>query len=256
MPVRRSRAKAWRAKQLFLIFSIILISAAVLAGAQMLAKAYFSGGTRLAWRLKNIRITGESKDAAYEVSKYIGFEEGDVMTSRDAANLEAMLLANLRFLESASVKRNLLNKDLIIKIKKRAPAAKIIDGGRIVFMDKKGILFTDGELQNTPSLLPVYITAKTKSDFLPQELVELIKELSAFDAIAFESAALDMQTGVWNIKFNDGSRAVLRGFETPAGKLKALAAVYEAATGKKLKKPYDIDLNYYNYGKVYLKPIV
>jgi cell division septal protein FtsQ len=254
-PVRGSRAMAQKVKQILFIISLFALVALMLLGVQKIAAAVFAGeGPAWAlWRVKKITITGESKDMQYEVSKYIGFEEGDVMTYRDAENLQALLLGAIRSLENVKVRRKIFSKELLVKIKKRNPFALLSAQGRTFYAAGDGVLFTDPYPDKTPGLLRVALKGEIKSEFLSQELVKLIKEFSACQTLTFEELEIDRETRTVTFTVPGAARVTLEGYGNGAAKLRRLAEVIQTAGDKNLKKPYEINLNYFEDGKIYLK---
>lgn len=258
MPVRARKNTARKIKQIIFIILIALGCVLAFFAVKKISAAAFAlnGPNKLSWRLKNVRITGESQNAAYEVSKYVTFNEGDTLTRKDCVNLKNMLASSLRQLESVSVKRKLFSKELIIKIKKHKAIARLIIGGETYYLAPQGIIFPDEDLKENTRLLDVYFESEIKSDFLPQELVKLINDILISKNIDIERVNINTDTKTFSLKIKDTALAQMGAFDNVREKIKTLTNVIEASKGRSLKTPYTINLKYFNDGKVYLKPSV
>lgn len=217
------------------------------------------------WRIKEIKITGATPEARYEVLKYIGFDAGDHITARDAANLESMLKYNLKQFSRVSVRRGWFDGRLKIEVKKQTPLARIITEDKTFLLAPSGVFFADDGQQDS-ALLPVYVKDGGKSDFLPQELVKLIKALGGAAGIGsagntggaqtprVSAAALDMDARTFSVQLGAGAAfADMGSFSDYGRKITRLGQVMRAAQAKGLKQPYDINFNYFEDGKIYLK---
>ena len=249
-PVRGRKARAVLLKKiLFAVLATLLFGLTAL-GFSKLSAVFFAAN----WRVKDIKISGGDAGARYEVYKYIGFEPGDAVTSRDAANLQAMLKANIKQLADIKIKRGFFDKELKIIIKKHPQLARIIRQSGAFYLAPTGVFFTDAEFKEGQSLLPVYLKDKTNNDFLPQELVELIQALAALKDPQITAAAIDMDARVFFVQADgEAAFADMGGFEDWRPKLKTLPKIMQSARDKKLKQPYDINFKYFEDGKIYLR---
>lgn len=254
--VRKSRRSAGRIKKVLIFLSAIALFGLAAFGFSKLSAVFFAlGGPSWAhWRLGEIKITGGTPDSRYEVFKRIGFEAGDIITARDAANLETTLKAGLKQLAAVQVSRNFFNKQLTVKIKKQTPQARIITGGKTLYLAPGGVLFSDAEINDGDgTLLPIYFKDKTKADFLPQELVKLINELKAAKNLPLNAAEIDAEDKTFSLNIGGDISADMGGWAQGGRKISALSKLIENARAKNLKPPYDINFNYFEYGKIYLK---
>ena len=249
-PVRGRKARAVLVKKILFAVLIIALFGLAAAGFSKLSAVFFAAN----WRLKEVKISGGDAGARYEVYKYVGFETGDAVTARDAANLQAMLKVNIKQISEVKVRRGFFDKELKITIKKQPPVARIIRESGAFYLAPAGIFFTDAEFKEIRALLPVYLKDKTNSDFLPQELVELIQALAALKDPRITAAAVDMDAKVFFVQADgEAAFADMGGFEAWGRKLKTLARIMQSAREKKLKQPYDINFKYFEDGKIYLK---
>jgi cell division septal protein FtsQ len=259
-PARRSRRQEKKQKIILAVIAAVVIVILSVLGTVKL-NAFLStakGPDWLKWRVKDIKITGETKDMQYEVSKYIGFEKGDEITSRDCSNLEDMLLSNLKLLSSVKVKRNFFTKELNVEIKKHIPLAKIISESKARYLAQNGIIFDDAEPQGSPAFFPVHLKTAIKKDFLSQELVELISKINAVkdEGVAIFAAHIDSDAKTMNIEIKDTAFVQMGSYANAVEKFKKLAEILSISSGINFKKPYKIDFTYFDYGKIYLTPAV
>ncbi|MDR1123692.1 MAG: FtsQ-type POTRA domain-containing protein [Elusimicrobiota bacterium] len=259
-PVRGRKARIARFKKI--LFAAAAAAFLVLAalGLNKLSAVLFeiSGPEWARWRIKEIKITGATPEARYEVLKYVGFDTGDHITARDAANLEDMLQSSLKQFSDISVRRGWFDGQLKIKVKEQTPLARIITEDKTFLLAPSGAFFADDGREAAAALLPVYVKDKGKSDFLPQELVKLIKALGNAGGIdggqRVSAAALDMGAKTFSLQLGeDTAFADMGGFADYARKTARLGQVIREARARGLRQPYDINFNYYEDGKIYLK---
>ncbi|MDR0645904.1 MAG: hypothetical protein LBG46_02725 [Elusimicrobiota bacterium] len=255
---RGSKRRTKRQKKFLIITTAILIILTLLWWA-VRSNGFLSNikaPNWLVWRVKDIKITGETKDMQYEASKYVSFEKGDEITARDCSNLEEMLLNNLKQLSSVKVNRNFFTKELNVKIKKHIPIAKIIIDGGEYYLAENGFIFDDKELKGNGGFFPLYIKNLTKKDFLSQELVKLISEINSLKDIIISAVYIEQDAKTMNIEIENVAFAQIGGYANAGEKLMKLAEILAVSSQKNFKKPYKIDFRYFDYGKVYLAPAV
>jgi len=255
-PVRGKKQKARKIKKIILLILILgFIGGGYYAVKNAKAVAsYFNRPSWTEWHLGKVRITGVGKDAAYEVSKYITFGRGQSVTHRDCVNLENNIMQNMRQFDSVRVCRNFINKELSIKIKKHVKIAKVNTEYKMLYLAQKGELFADKDSTQDSALLNITLKGKIKSEFLPQEFVELIKELNAVKKYQFEEVVLDLDNETFALKTQQQISAEMGAVKDFKQKLKTLFTVVETAQARNLKTPYDINLKYFEDGKIYLTP--
>lgn len=255
-PIRSKRQKALRLRR----FIIILASIAVLIGAffalKKAAGLLFNAEARpswLEWHVKKINVSGEEGDILHEIKKYITFNEGDAVTHADAAGLERILSRNLKELKSVSVWRNFFNGSLNIKIKKHTPFARLKTPDKTYLLEEGGLVFNDDKTPINPPLFEVSVQGQIKGELLPKEFVELIKALKAASALDIAEAAADLENSTFKLKLKSGF-ADMGSIKAGPEKLARLKSVLAEAEKRGFKKPYDINFNYFDDGKIYLKP--
>jgi cell division septal protein FtsQ len=263
-PVSGRKARAALLKKILFVTGAAAVLVLAALGINKLSAVLFDlGGPEWAkWRIKEIKITGATPEARYEVLKHVGFDAGDHISMRDAANLEDMLKADLKQFSLVSVRRGLFDGRLKIKVRKHAPIARIITEDKTFLLAPSGVFFTDDGHGDAAALLPVYVRDGKKSDFLPQELVKLIKALGAdgFGGAQIpqvSAAALDMDAGTFSLQLGESAAFADMGvFADYARKSARLAQVMRAARARGLRQPYDINFNYFEDGKIYLKQAI
>lgn len=255
-PIRSKRQKALRLRR----FIIILVSIVLLAGAffalKKAAGLIFNAETRpswLVWHVKKINISGEEGDIVYDVEKYISFNEGDAVTRADASGLERILSRNLKELKSVSVWRNFFNGNLNIKIKKHMPFARLKTPSKTYLIEEGGLVFNDDKTPVNPPLFEVSVQGQIKGELLPKEFVELIKALKASAVLDIKEVSVDLEDYSFNLKLKSGF-ADMGGIKDGPKKLGRLKSVLAEAQRRGFKEPYDINFNYFDDGKIYLKP--
>lgn len=257
-PVRGKKQKARKIKKIIFLLTI----SAILLGAFFAVKnarritAALGRPAWTEWHLGKVRITGVDKSAAYEVSKYINFAAGQSVTRRDCVNLENTLLQNMRRYDKISVNRNFFNKELLIKIKKHVKIAKVNTEYKMLYLAKKGVLFSDNNSPSDSALLNVTLKGKIKSEFLPQEFVKLIEELNSVKNFKFQEVILDLDNESFALNIEPQISAEMGGVKGFKQKLNSLFTVIETARSRDLKAPYSINLKYFDDGKIYLTPTV
>lgn len=255
-PIRSKRQKALRLRR----FIIIIVSIALLIGAffalKKAAALLFNAAARpswLEWHIKKINISGEEGDIIGEIEKYISFNEGDAVTHADAAGLERILELNLKELKSVRVWRNFFNGNLNIKIKKHTPFARLKTPSKTYLIEEGGLIFNDDKTPVNPPLFEVSIQGQIKAELLPKEFVELIKALKFSADLDIKEVSVDWEDNSFTLKLKSGS-ADMGGVKNGPAKLGRLKSVLAEAEKRGFKEPYEINFNYFNDGKIYLKP--
>ena len=257
-PIRGRRQKVLKIRKFLIFTACIIVFAGCIWGLKAAAGIVFNTTHRpswLEWHLKKINITGESGPLVEEVAKYITFEEGDVMTHSDSAALGRLLSTNIKELKKVSVWRNLFNGNLNIKIKKHKPFALIKTVSKDYLMEEGGLIFPDDKAPENGDLFKITVEGQIKDDLLPKELVELVKALKTADDIGLEETLLDMDKNTFSLKLKEGT-ARMGGFKKGPDKILYLAKVLKESAKRGFKKPFDIDFDYFNDGKIYLKPTI
>ena len=190
-----------------------------------------------------------------EVQKYITVKTGDVMTHTDTVAVQKLLKTNLKELRKVVVWRNYFNGNLNIKIKKHIPFALIKTGNKTYLLGENGMVFPDDKSPENEHLFKVKALGQIKDDLLPKELVELIKVLKAEQSIGFEEISLNMENNTFSLVLKDG-RAEMGGFKDGPSKISYLARVLRESGKRGFKTPFEINFDYFNDGKIYLKPTV
>lgn len=209
------------------------------------------------WHMAKVRISGADKPTALEISKYIKFSNGQSVSYSDCVGLEKKIIKNMPRFESVSVNRNFFNKELVIKITKYQKIALMMTDYGPLYLASKGALFADNDHSQDTALITVTLKGKIKSEFLPKEFVELVKELNnnARGGLRYQEVLLDLDGGTFSLKTQQIS-AQMGPVQDFRRKIKALTAVVRAAAARNLKAPYSINLKYFNDGKIYLTPTV
>jgi RNAse (barnase) inhibitor barstar len=161
----------------------------------------------------------------------------------------------MRKLDKITVSRNFISKELTVKIKKRVKTARVNTEYKMLYTDKSGMLFSDREDAADAALLTVTLRGQIKSEILPQEFVELIKELSTLKQLKFDDVLLHLDNKVFYLKTQE-FYAQMGGVKNFKQKLNALFDVLQTARSKNLKQPYTINFKYFEAKKIYLTPTV
>lgn len=255
-PIRGKRQKVLKIRKFLLFSACIILFAGCIWGLKEAAGILFNTTRRpawLEWHLKRVNITGESGPLVEEVAKYISFEEGDVMTHSDSATVERLLSTNIKELKKVSVWRNLFNGNLNIKIKKHKPFALIKTESKDYLMEEGGLIFPDDKAPENGDLFKITAEGQIKDDLLPKELVELVKALKTADDIGLEETLLDLGDNTFSLKLREGT-ARMGGFKKGPEKIIYLAGVLKESSKRGFTKPFEINFDYFNDGKIYLKP--
>ena len=257
-PIRGRRQKILRLKKIFLFLLCIAVFCGGIWGLKKAAALAFNTESRpswLEWHVKDINITGETGPITEEVKKYISVKEGDVMTHSDSAAVERLLKTNLKELKKVSVWRNYLNGNLNIKIKKHIPFALIITENKNYLFEEGGLVFPDDKSPENEHLFKIKANSQIKDDLLPQELVELVKALKNANTIGLKETFWNVESNTFSLLLKDG-KAEMGSFKDGPLKVSYLARVLKESDKRGFKTPFEINFDYFNDGKIYLKPTV
>ena len=256
-PVRGKKQTARKLKKLIFLILIFCFIGGTYYGVKNAAaiSAAVKRPQWTEWKLDKVRITGADRQTALDAGKYINFSRGQSVTYRDCVNLEKNLAQNMRQLDKITVSRNFISKELTVKIKKRVKTARVNTEYKMLYTDKSGMLFSDREDAADAALLTVTLRGQIKSEILPQEFVELIKELSTLKQLKFDDVLLHLDNKVFYLKTQEfyAQMGEVKNFKQ---KLNALFDVVQTAHSKNFKPPYTINFKYFEANKIYLTPTV
>lgn len=257
-PIRGRRQRILRLKKIFLFLLFIAVLSGSIWGLKKVACIVLNTQPRpswLEWHIKSINITGETGPLIQEVQKYITVKPGDIMTHTDAVAVQRVLKINLKELKKVRVWRNYFNGSLNIKIKRHIPFALILGDNKNYLMEESGLIFPDDKSPENEHLFKVKAQGKIKDDLLPKELVELVKALKTADGIDIEETLLNMDKMSFSLILKEG-KAEMGDFKNGPLKIAYLMRVLKESGKRGFKTPFEINFNYFNDGKVYLKPTV
>ncbi len=257
-PIRGRRQRILRFKKIVLFLVCIAVLCGGVWGLKKAAALIFNTESRpswLEWHIKNINISGETGPVIEEVKKYISVKEGDVMTHTDTVAVQKLLKTNLKELKKVNVWRNYINGNLNIKIKKHTPFALIETEHKNYLLEEGGFVFPDDKSPENEHLFRFKAKGQIKDDLLPKELVELIKALKTADSIGLKETYLDMENNTFSLILKDG-KAEMGGFKDGPAKIIYLARVLKESGKRGFKTPFEINFDYFNDGKIYLKPTI
>ncbi|WP_428065586.1 cell division protein FtsQ/DivIB [Candidatus Proelusimicrobium volucris] len=255
-PIRGKREKALRIKRIILVLSAFAVIFAVFFVLNKAADMIFDAKSRpqwLQWHVKKINVGGEDGAIAEEVKKYITFKEGDAISYSDCSALEGLLEDNLKELKKVSVWRNYFTGDLNVKIKKHEPFGRIETENKNYLFAENGLIFNDDKSPRYEALLKIKTEGEIKGEFLSKEFVELVKAVKGETDLSVEEFTVNMDKQSFGLTLK-GAYADMGGLKDGAGKIKVLERVMAESARRGFKEPFKIDFNYFNDGKIYLKP--
>ncbi len=254
-PVSLRRQKARRRNKIIFLLLLPFIAVGLYFGVTAAAGWAHTLKTPswLEWRLKTVKIAAPSQEGAAAAAKFINLQAGTPLKRAQVIMLEDMLRENLKEMEKITVRRNFFNGELKISLKPRVPLAKLNQNGRALFIDGFGTIFPMESAPPASDILVLNVNGEIKDDLLPQELVKLLKALNAARALGFNEITVDAAKHVFTFTTLRGARVYIGGFEGAERKLALVGDMLGAASRKKISPPYEINFNYFDDGKVYLK---
>ncbi|MDR0292289.1 MAG: cell division protein FtsQ/DivIB [Elusimicrobium sp.] len=209
------------------------------------------------WQFKTVEVKGLAGKDLAALAAAVPFEPGQKITLAAAAELQKNLEKKFPHLKNITVKRGLFTGKLRISAAPRVPAAELVtvnaqkmmvDDGGVVYPAATDIpqgvyplVMISGQVTNTP-------------EKVSKEIVQLISALNAFKKdIDFSSVNINQDGTETRVILKDATVVNFGGPEDLAEKAKLAPKMLEYARTRGLK-PHEIDLSFYSYNKVYLKP--
>lgn len=200
------------------------------------------------WHFQGVRVKCANPETAAAIAAAVRFPSGVEVSTRDCAVVARAIEAAFPAVNAVKVSRNWFTKQLEIKADMRVPIAVIADG-RLV--DENGRLYTVNI--STPDMAGLFhVSAATAAPVLPAHAVILVKAVQA-NAELFPSKPVKLccLTETTEVFLKDGTRIKWGGEGFVREKAMRVAQVYNKTSGK-FPAPYNIDLSYFEDGKILL----
>lgn len=206
------------------------------------------------WYFQALKVHCADTETAAAISSAIRFPQGVEVSLKDCAIIEQSLKAALPSVSSVKAERNWFTKQLEITAVMRVAVAQTADGRKI---DEDGYIYSDGTAVSSAAVSASDMLTVTSAAELNGRLdgraVTLVKAVAECSDL-FPSRPAEVYLGVGAddaVALADGTRIKWGGDGFVKEKAMRVAQVY-SKTSAKLPAPYNIDLSYFEDGKILL----
>ena len=252
-PINARKRKKLRIKRFFLAFTICLFLFLCFWSLKKGFEYIFEHKNQwFTWKAKAFVIEAEDDFTKEQIKDLLSFRENTLISGEDAKNLQNTLQTKLNQIQKVQVKRGFFSKKLYIKTKNYEVLSKLQNKDNSYLLSTTGVLFNYDRAAIPPQVLQLKTDEEIKSEFLPQELVKLLKDVSqsSLKDIAYVEVSLKKET--FKLIFTDGTVVSMGSFDAYNDKILALKDIIDISQKKGIKGPYNINFNYFNKGKIYL----
>ncbi|MDD4004018.1 MAG: cell division protein FtsQ/DivIB [Elusimicrobiaceae bacterium] len=201
------------------------------------------------WRYQGLDVHCADKATAAAIPAEVRFPAGVEVSLRDCAVLEKSVRTALPAVSVVRVSRNWFTRRLEIEAEMRAPLAQIPDGR---FIDADGYVYTP-DAASAPANLFLINSAAPSNGRMDGRTVTLAKAVLE-SASLFPSSPVKLECGPGetdSVVLRDGTRIKWGEAGFVREKAMRIAQVYNK-TAAKFPAPYNIDLSYFEDGKILL----
>ena len=252
-PISAKRKKKRRIKRLFLFLIICLFLFLLFWSLNKGFQYVFEHKSEwFSWKAQRLVVVADDDYTKQQIQDLISFKADTLISSEDAKNIKNSLQLRLTQVQKVEVKRGLFSKELTVKATNHAVLAKLETKNKSYLLSENGILFNYEQAKIPSETLNVKPKEEIKSSFLPQELVELLKDVKAQDLQGLDYIEVDLEKRALTFYFKNGSIVDMGSFDLYNGKIVALKDIIDISHKKGIKEPYKIDFHYFKDGKIYL----
>lgn len=248
--VRRKTGSSFFFKFILLFFFLGLLSGGVWA----VVKVYglVTSAQLSEWHVKTVAVSGVMGNFNKELSALAQPYKGKPFSVQDAVALREKIVKKYPMLKDVSVKRSLLSGKLNVSAKHRKPVAKfVLPDKSVKYIDPDSTVYADPNpnlLESVPSVeLEGTVPEKLGAEFV--DLVESTLKLRRELDFAFLRMNLTENT----VKMYMPQGGVIDfGKAVNLKKKAARAAQIIALSPEKYERPYTLNFEFFEYGKVFL----
>ncbi|MCL2888525.1 MAG: hypothetical protein FWF35_04445 [Elusimicrobia bacterium] len=210
------------------------------------------------WHFKTAEIKGLTGDDLAALTAAVPFQPGQIITQSAADGLQKDLEKKFPHLKNISVKRGLFTGKLRISAAPRTPAAELVSvNARKMLIDDGGVVYPAAS-DVPPGAYPVLMLsgeATNTPEKVSKEIVQLISALNALkQEINFSSVDVNADGTEIRVVIKDTAVINFGGPDNLEKKAKLVPKILEYSRARGVKPLFEIDLSFYSYGKVYIKP--
>ena len=210
------------------------------------------------WQFKTVEIKGPAGEDLSAVAAAVPFEPGRKITQADADGLQKNLEKKFPYLKNFTVKRGLFSGKLRISAAQRTPVAELVSvSARKMLIDDGGVVYPAAYDVPYGAYPVVMISGQTVNtpEKVSKEIVQLISELNVLKKdIDFSSVSISQDGAESRVILADQTVINFGGPDNMAKKAKLAPKILDYGKTRGVKPPFEIDLSFYSYGKVYIKP--
>ena len=222
-PISAKRQKRRRIKRLFLFFIICLFLFLLFWSINKGFQYIFEHKSEwFSWKARKLVVVADDDYTKQQIQDLISFKEDTLISNEDTKNIKNSVQLRLNQVQKVNVKRGFFSKELKIETTNHTVLAKVETKNKSFLLSESGILFVYEQAKIPSKILNVKLKEEIKISFLPQELVELLKDLKSQDLQKLDYIDVDLENKVFVLYLKNGSIVDMGSFDLYNGKIVAL----------------------------------